>query len=171
MDRPIEMCYWVEPGKFLAGEYPRRAREENLSQAKIDALVNSGVRTFIDLTTDADPLEPYAHLLARHHALDVTHHRFPIPDVSTPVSVEQTRAILDTIDAEMAAGRPVYVHCWGGVGRTGTIVGCWLARHGEAGEAALTRLRELWQACPKSARRQSPETAAQERYIETWVEP
>ncbi|MFZ5949388.1 MAG: fused DSP-PTPase phosphatase/NAD kinase-like protein [Candidatus Rifleibacteriota bacterium] len=32
----------------------------------------------------------------------------------------------------MAAGKPVYVHCWGGLGRTGVVVGCWSRRHGEA---------------------------------------
>ncbi len=30
------------------------------------------------------------------------------------------------------ANGAVYVHCWGGVGRTGTVVGCWLLRHGYA---------------------------------------
>ena len=32
---------------------------------------------------------------------------------------------------------PVYVHCWGGIGRTGTVVGCWLVRHGMTGDEAL----------------------------------
>jgi len=32
--------------------------------------------------------------------------------------------ILDTIDAALSAKRIVYVHCWGGVGRTGTVIGC-----------------------------------------------
>ena len=38
--------------------------------------------------------------------------------------------ILDDVDAALADGRTVYVHCWGGIGRTGTVVGCWLMRHG-----------------------------------------
>jgi len=57
---------------------------------------------------------------------------------------------------------------WGGVGRTGVIIGCWLARHRGGGEAALIQLRELWQQCPKSAFRQSPETLEQERYVLDW---
>ena len=40
--------------------------------------------------------------------------------------------ILDAIDDDLAVGHNVYVHCWGGVGRTGTVVGCWLIRHGYA---------------------------------------
>ena len=64
----------------------------------------------------------------------------------------------------------VYVHCWGGVGRTGTIIGCWLARHYEPGHAALGRLTELWQDNPKSRTRRSPETTDQVWYVLEWNE-
>ena len=99
-----------------------------------------------------------------------SHQRFPIRDVSTPASIEQTSEILDTIDHHILHGEIVYLHCWGGVGRTGVIVGCWLSRHGFAGDAALGRLRVLWQECPKSTRRNSPETKEQEQYIVGWQE-
>ena len=35
------------------------------------------------------------------------------------------------------------MHCWGGVGRTGTTVGCWLVRHGRSGTEALAELRRV----------------------------
>ena len=63
----------------------------------------------------------------------------------------------------------MYVHCWGGVGRTGTIIGCWLSRHHKPGQAALDRLTELWQSNPKSGwKPRSPENAEQERYVREW---
>ena len=40
--RPIENCYWVEPGRFLAGEYPRN-RDGEAVFAKLDALTAAGV--------------------------------------------------------------------------------------------------------------------------------
>ena len=40
--------------------------------------------------------------------------------------------ILDRIEQSIEHGRPVYTHCWSGRGRTGTVVGCYLARHGYA---------------------------------------
>ncbi|MBM9538479.1 hypothetical protein [Desulfobulbus alkaliphilus] len=49
MHQPIEHCYWVVPGRFLAGEYPR-TRNEAASVEKINALIQAGVTTFIDLT-------------------------------------------------------------------------------------------------------------------------
>jgi len=164
MQQPIKHCYWVLPGQFLAGEYPRTT-EEASSRVKLRALQQAGITVFIDLTTAHDGLLPYADLLET-----ATHHHFPIRDFSVPDSPDVTAAILDAIDAHLQRGEKVYLHCWGGVGRTGVIVGCWLARHGYPGEAALIRLRELWQQCPKSATRQSPETSEQESYICNWME-
>lgn len=165
MNRPIENCYWVEPGKLLAGEYPRNA-DETSSRAKVDALLAAGVKAFIDLTEKEDGLAPYSHFLD-----GASHEPFPIKDISVPDAPEWTREILDAIDHHISVGRTVYVHCWGGVGRTGVIVGCWLSRHGYPGESALARLRELWRRCPKSSvRAQSPETREQERYVIQWRE-
>ena len=148
-ERPIENCYWVVPGKVLAGEYPR---DLNNAVSKLARLTGAGVTTFIDLTDDRE-LKPYARLLEGQ----ASHRRFPIRDMSTPHSPELTSAALDAIDDHIRNGEGVaYVHCWGGTGRTGTIVGCWLVRHGRTGEAALARLAELWKTNPKSSRRPVP---------------
>ena len=148
---------------MLAGEYPRNKDDES-SQEKINALLRAGVKAFIDLTEESEGLQPYSGLIGA-----AAHERFPVRDLSIPESVEVTIKILDTIDGHIEHGRLVYVHCLGGVGRTGVVIGCWLARHGLGGEAALARLRELWQQCPKSATKISPETAEQEQYIRAWV--
>jgi len=162
--QPVENCYWVIPGRFLAGEYPRNLDEAS-SRAKINALTAAGMTAFIDLTDENEGLLPYSGFLE-----GVSHQRFPIRDVSIPDSADATVAILNAIDYHIRRGGIVYLHCWGGVGRTGVIVGCWLARHGYQGEAALARLRELWKQCPKSANRNSPETPEQEQYIMNWAE-
>lgn len=164
---PIKHCYWVVPCKLLAGEYPRDLDDVS-SRAKIKALLDAGVTTFIDLTTLDDGLKPYVHLFHADEASAASYQRFPIPDLSVPTTDDAMAAILDAIDGHLRAERVVYVHCWGGVGRTGTVVGCWLARTGRDGEAALVRLRELWRQCPKSAGRTSPETREQEQFIRNW---
>jgi protein-tyrosine phosphatase len=167
MPKPIEHCYWVVEDKLLAGEYPR-TKDPDTSQKKIEALIRAGVTLFIDLTEETEGLLAYGAFLRTHTG--VSHRRFPIRDLSTPRSEEATKEILDAIDGEIEKGGVVYVHCWGGVGRTGTIVGCWLARNGHGGKAAVFRLREIWQQCPKSAYRNAPETPEQERYIIEWKE-
>jgi len=162
--------YWVVENTFLAGEYPGD-RDDQTSQSKIDALIGLGVTAFIDLTHEGDGMKPYTHFLDNYKSRGISHQRFPIPDLSIPASDTATKEILDTIDEHITNGRIVYVHCWGGVGRTGVIVGCWLARQGLSGEAALSRLHELWRQNPKSDYRRSPETPDQERYIIEWREP
>jgi hypothetical protein len=161
--------YWVVENRFLAGEYPRNFDEET-SRHKIDTLVKMGVDAFIDLTEASDGLKPYAHLLGVYESQGVSHQSFPIKDLSVPDSRETTTSILDAIDGHIQQKRIVYVHCWGGVGRTGVIVGCWLVRHGHRGPSALARLHELWQQSGKSAFRKSPETHEQEQYIIAWEE-
>ena len=158
--------YYRVTDRFLAGEYPRDI-DEGSSQAKMDALIELGVSAFIDLTGVPDGMKPYTHFL---HSRDILYQNFPIRDVSVPASRRFTRKILDAIDEQIASGRVVYVHCWGGVGRTGVIVGCWLSRHGRPGRPALERLRELWRSNPKSAWKRSPETPEQEQYIIDWNE-
>ena len=163
MTPPIKHSYWVEPGKLLAGEYPRN-KDGSSSQGKVDALLHAGVNVFIDLTEARDGLFAYENMIGA-----ASHQRFPIRDLSVPKSPDQTGQILDAIDLAIGNGDLVYVHCWGGAGRTGTIIGCWLARHGLAGEAALIELGKRWRMCPKSAVRQSPETDEQRRYVLTWA--
>ncbi len=170
MERPIRYCYWVVSGKLLAGEYPREIDDE-ASVPKVRALTDAGVTTFIDLTEEGEgwqePLKPYDHLAAP----EATHRRFPIVDMCTPTSPERVTAALDAIDHTIENGGIAYVHCLGGIGRTGTIVGCWLVRHGRSGEEALRHLAELWRHNPKSRlsyARFSPQTPDQCDYVRRW---
>jgi len=61
----------------------------------------------------------------------------------------------------------VYVHCLGGIGRTGTVVGCYLVRHGLPGEEALEHLQNLRKETPDWWF-QSPESSAQKNMILDW---
>ena len=128
--------------------------------------------TFIDLT-EAGELTPYEPALSDVRAEGreaPAYHRMPVRDLSTP-TIDEMRRILDLIDAEQARGRTVYVHCWGGVGRTGTVVGCHLVRRGATGQEALDRIAELWQGMEKRHRApRSPETEAQRQFVLGWAE-
>jgi len=165
---PTENSYWIIPGRFLAGEYPC-SRDHKSPAADLQALTSAGIRVFIDLTTSLDGLRPYRNVL-RQLDPQAQHHAFPVPDMGTPLAEVTTCDILDEIDSALARDNGVYLHCWGGVGRTGTLVGCWLARHGLAGDAALQKLGELWSRCPKSRVLESPETKQQRDYVLAWKE-
>ena len=89
-----------------------------------------------------------------------------------PADPPLMRAILDLLHRETAVGRACYVHCWGGIGRTGTVIGCWLRESGLDGDAALAQVQRLY--CrhmhpAKQARYpRSPQQPAQLRYVKEW---
>lgn len=168
--RPIPNSYWVEPDQLLAGEYPAQFSGE-LTRKRIDALIEAGFDTFIDLTRPNETIAYVRILLeeAKFYELEVQHHRFPIGDFGLPTP-GLMKDILDTIDASLQAGRKIYLHCWGGIGRTGTTVGCYLVRRGRTGKEALQQLAEWWQAVPKSQiHARSPETHEQAEFVLNWA--
>ncbi len=156
MTRPIEHCYSASPGRLPAGEY---LGDKDTAASNIQAPLGAGVSGFIDLTHKADGLLPYSELVG-----STSYQRFPIRDLSTLADRRVTVTILDAIDKHIRQGRMAYVHCWGGIGRTRVIVGCWLVRHGFEGQARLDRLHELWRRYPRSVHRESPKTSEQEQY-------
>jgi protein tyrosine phosphatase (PTP) superfamily phosphohydrolase (DUF442 family) len=167
---PIPDSYWVVPNRLLAGEYPG-ATTEKRAREKIARLIAAGIRTFVDLTEDSEPLAPYVTMmseLAKQAGVECRYVRYAIKDHDVPES-SRLRQILDEIRSETAAGRPVYVHCWGGIGRTGTVIGCWLIEEGLESDAAILRIAELRKSTP-SALIQSPETEVQRWFVFNWGE-
>lgn len=173
MKPPLPNSYWVRPGRFAAGEYPGDL-DPCQAAAKLKMLLRAGINHFIDLTGTGE-LRPYRDIAereARAQGVRVGYERFPIADAGVPRSREWMARILDAIDAALDDGKTVYVHCWGGVGRTGTVVGCWLVRHGESGKSALEQIDEWWRGVEKVRRiPTSPETCDQVEYVRNWAGP
>jgi hypothetical protein len=170
--KPIPESYWVLPGFFLAGGYPLPRMDEAAVRTHLAAFLEAGFDTFFDLTRP-DELPPYLPLLqeeATRFEIPIHYQRINIQDKGLPAHAQMT-ALLDGIDASLAAGRKVYLHCWGGIGRTGMTVGCWLVRHGMTGGQALIRLNALYHTAEQShLYPRSPETDAQVNYILDWIE-
>ena len=169
-NRPLLESYWVEPGRLLAGEYPGQYEEES-TRKRIDALIEAGFDTFIDLTRPHE-VHPYKKILLEQAAVyDVaaTHDRFAIGDFGLPTPALMI-VILDRVEERLQSGHKIYLHCWGGIGRTGTTVGCYLVRHGKTAEEALQQLSTWWRGVPKSRYHpHSPETREQVDFIHTWA--
>lgn len=160
---PRARSYWVVPGQFAAGAYPGPGPD------RITELVDAGVSAFVNLTEDLDPTSTDAGLerYDRYLPDGVELHRRPIRDLDVPTP-EHMSATLDTIDRLLGDGHTVYVHCWGGIGRTGTVVGCWLIRHGLVDPTDAVDVIAGLRRHDAARFRRSPETLEQVRFVEAW---
>ena len=172
---PIPNSYWLPGGMVAAGEYPGGSTA-GLARERLGLMIDAGIRSFVDLTQPHDPLLPYDVMLSmegRERNVETRYKRFGIEDMGV-TDVPTMRKILDYIDAEVAAGRKTYIHCWGGVGRTGTTVGCYLVRHGQTCEDALATVRRLFATMSerKTSRfpEGSPQTEVQRAMVRAWTE-
>jgi ADP-ribosylglycohydrolase len=160
---PLRHCYWVIPGLLLAGEHPNGSSRDK-TKDRLKKLLAAGIECFVDLTKPTELLRYDTQL-----PFYVEYVRKAIKDHGLPGSRAQMTEILDHIANSMRAGRPVYVHCRAGIGRTGTVVGCLLVERGLAGDGALDELNRLWQQCRRSKSwAVIPETDAQAAYIREW---
>lgn len=164
--RPLYQSYSLGSNLF-AGEYPGDKYGEK-AEHKLQQMIHFGVRHFIDLTEEGE-LTPYAHLLPP----ECTHTRFPIRDVSVPHSTDDVYKLIVRIkELVNREDGYVYIHCWGGVGRTGVIVACYLAEEMErpSFDEVMKTLRDRFSDMPKSTHRVTPETKEQETFIAKYIQ-
>lgn len=172
---PFDGSYWVIPGLLLAGAYPgsQAARER---EKKATGLLESGIRLVVNLMEPhetnwaGERFVPYGEVLARlgkGMGVKVEVRRFPIRDLDVPPA-SFMKEILDCLDAALEAGRPAYVHCWGGRGRTGTVVGCCLVRRRLATPENVLETIARLRSRGRFATGPSPETGAQREMVLGW---
>ena len=170
MRGPLPTSNWVVPGLLLCGAEPDGPAALRL--------VMLGVRVFVCLQSELPsdrPLPYRAHAergssSADDEPLEFVHE--PIPD-GTTFREEALRELVERVAAAVRVGRPVYVHCRGGHGRTGVVVACVLGELYPALTAAevLGRVQAYHDARANPCgtllvRPRSPQTAAQRRQAE-----
>lgn len=164
---PLPDTYWVKPGRFLAGPNPLKMPGIKPGQA-IDTLISIGINAFIDLTDSYEMMgASYLPLFKnRSDHQDIRHFNHPIQDFGTP-SLAAMRQLLDLIKQLLDEKSNLYLHCYGGIGRTGTVVGCYLVDQGFTGNQALTQIIALRQN-PGRIWTPSPETNEQIEFVLNW---
>ena len=169
----IPQHYPIEAGKIYGGEYPGH-RDADVAKIRLRSLITLGIRTFMDLTAPADRMAPYEGLLAEleeEAGIALRRISLPITDMGVPETGETMRSILESIRESTRCAPAVYVHCWGGIGRTGTVVGYWLRECGHDPESALAHVQHLYASHMPKVRihPESPQTPAQKDYIRNWT--
>ncbi|PSC76737.1 MAP kinase phosphatase 6 [Micractinium conductrix] len=147
---PTPWSNWVLRGRLLAGAYPASLDDEETERI-LTTLLELGVNTFVCLQAEfslhtpesawrsGQGLRPYIKdaqrlLIAARESgsrrilqekLDFLH--LPIIDGSVTSDAALSR-LADDCCTRILRGERLYVHCWGGHGRTGTLIAVMLGR-------------------------------------------
>jgi atypical dual specificity phosphatase len=138
----LQPVTWLEDERVGVGKYPRsRAALADFAARDVALLINLHQRPHPPAVLDA-------------HGLRELH--LPVPDFHCPTP-EQLDSGIAAIERTLDQGHRVMIHCGGGLGRSGTLLACYLVRRGLSPEQALARIR--------AARPGSVETAEQEAAV------
>src|SRR5581483_893008 len=136
---------WVIEKRLAGTSYP-------FSEDALARLQQLGVKALLSLSE-----EPVNADMLMRYGLQMKH--VPVADFTAP-TLGQVEQAVTGIDGFLAQDRPVAVHCGAGLGRTGTILACYLVSRGSSAEEAIERVRAM--------RPGSIETAEQEAVIELY---
>ena len=171
----ILRSYPVIPNHLYAGEIPSSINDHEF-QLKIQYLKELGITHIINLTEINEqnfkgiPLRKYsdyAEMQFSMSGIELNCLRFPIKDLDIP-TITHMRTVINAINEAIHEGGKVYVHCWGGIGRTGTVIGCYLIEHGILLNHTAVPFIEFLKRNTAIKNRQSQETPDQVNYILSW---
>lgn len=137
---------YVLPGRLAGCAQPGRFSD---LRSDLAGLTRQGIGAIVTLTEkplDAKALSDFG-LRALH---------LPVPDFTAPTRGQMTDFVA-FVDLCLEEGAAVAVHCGAGIGRTGTMLACYLVSRGETPAKAIALVR--------AARPGSIETPEQERSV------
>jgi len=115
---------WVIPKQLAGSRYP--------DPNDLPEIYQQGIRAIVSLEEYENP-----GLIVR---TGFDHLHLPIPDFTAP-SIPQLKRMIGFISSMIDKYKPVLVHCYAGIGRTGTVLAAYLIHTGSDVESALNKIR------------------------------
>jgi len=140
-------------GRLICGPRPPRPFRDGVA-----ALADHGVSTIACLLADH---EMPAELVAAYETAALELVRFQIPDLGRPANADALSAFLDDLLLRLRRRETIYLHCFAGIGRTGTVLACLLKAAGAAGDP-VRLVRAIYDA-------RAVETEEQQRFARAFV--
>lgn len=137
------------PGRSLDSD--ERLRED------FDALARVHAAKLLVTLVERMELAELGDLRAEARRARIGWVHFPIPDMWVPSDIAATRRLVSRVLRVVERGDAVVVHCWGGLGRAGTIAAACLVARGTPPKAAIAAVR--------ATRPGAVQTEAQERFV------
>jgi atypical dual specificity phosphatase len=124
----LEPVTWLDDEGVAACRYPRDAKS-------LQDLAAHGVTVVVNLHQRPHPAE-----VLERYGLTETH--LPVPDFTAPTPLQLEQGVT-AIERAIASGQRVAVHCGAGLGRTGTLLACYLVTRGRSPDEAIARIRAI----------------------------
>ena len=162
LDAPARVGMTLAPG--VRATSSAGFRWERDLDADLDVIRESGATALVTLLEDHEfALYGIEALVPKAQARRLEVLRLPIRDVSVPDDLATVERLLAEVAVHEARGGRLVIHCRGGLGRTGTIAGCYLVRNGVSPADALAMLQRVRQT------RDCPQTTEQRAFIERYA--